>query len=135
MATPAADLAASIDTAIATLTLGTNLFANEMKVPGNGVPQLAVFCLASGGEPPTGYLNGNAAPRLYQPLVEIRVRCSPHDFTAGQALAVAIRTAIHNSPPAGYIDCQVRESHPVFVAEMDNGSHVWQLNALLMYEE
>lgn len=135
MATPATDLAAAIDTAIASLTVGTNLFAHEMREPGAGIPQNAVFCVASGGEPPMGYLNNNTTPRLYQPIVEVRVRSLPHDFTTGQALANSIRVAIHNTPPAGYIDCQVRESHPIFVGEEDNGSHVWQINALLIYEE
>lgn len=134
---PASAIATVIDTAIGTLTINTNLFTTEQREPGFEIPQLAVFCLQNGGDTPESYCNGSdpTGVRLYKPAVLIRVRCAPHAFATGQALARSIRAAIHELPPSGYIACIVRESEPVFIGEEDNGSFTWQLNADLMIED
>lgn len=136
MGTPDADIAARLDTALGSLTLGVNLFrGKEQPYSSTGIPHQAVFCLATGGPAPEAYLFGGTGVELRYPAVQILVRSNPRDFAGGQALVRTIRDAVHHATIAGYVEVRVAETEPNYVREDDEGHHAWTINVELISEE
>jgi len=136
MGTPDADVAGYLDTNLAALTLGTNLFQGKERAQRDGViPHEAVFVLAAGGPRPEAYLLGGAGPELRYPGVQLITRSNPREFATGQTLARSVRDAVHHAPISGYTDAAVAETEPLYLGEDEDGRHRWSSNLELITEE
>ena len=131
---PDLDLVNAIDTALATLTLGTDLFRGVMRAVGPGSPNEAVAVLATGGPQPLAYLDGTAIERYFSAL-QIRIRSIERSFRTGQALARSVRDVAHHASIAGYIDTRVLESEPLYLGSDDEGNHEWSINVEMWHEQ
>lgn len=134
--TPDIDVVDHIDTALGTLTKGTNLFAGPVRghdVPDAGVPDEAVFVLATGGPAPLAFIAGGSGTEQRFSSLLIRVRSDPNDFQGGQTLARSVRDAIHHSIPTGYIEAAVRETDPSYLGVTNKGHHEWSIGVDLMH--
>ena len=110
------------------LVSGTNLFAGPVRAPGTGVPDKAVFVLATGGPPPMPFILGGSGTDYCRSTVQVRVRSDQEDFPTGQTLARALRTLLHKNILSGYIDVRVRESEPNYLGQGELGHHEWSIN-------
>lgn len=124
---PDQDAVTALAAGIGSLTENTNLFLGHVS-DGDGVPDEAVFCLATGGPAPQDY-GGQTALRTSFSAIQVRVRSAPFDFNGGQVTARAVRDALHRQPPAGYIDVLAQQSDPLPLPGPDeSGRHEWSVN-------
>lgn len=130
---PDADVVTKLAT-LATWTSGTNLFAGPMRAPDANIPHLACFVLASGGPGPQAYADGTTTKLRYS-AVQVLLRSAPRAFAAGQTLAREVRDTLHNVTLSGYIDTQALEAEPLYLGEIENGSHLWSMNFTLIHEQ
>ena len=136
---PDKDVFDSLNTNIAALTAGTNLFRGKMQpaersASDPGTPAEAVFVLASGGPPQEAYFAPTTLERRFSG-VQCRIRSDERDFGGGQTLARSVRDALHHKTLAGYIDVRVLETEPLYIAEDNEGHHEWSVNVELWHEE
>jgi hypothetical protein len=136
MALPPDEAVASvIDTALASLTLGTNLFQGPVRPPSSSVPHKAVFCLATGGPAPLMHTQGNNGPDVKRASVQVRIRGDVNSFAAGQTLARSVWTALQRATFAGYMSIACRESEPVYLGVDNTEHHEWSVNVETWREE
>ena len=133
--TPDADVRDHLDTNVAALTTGTNLFNSKLRAVGDGIPVEAVFCMASGGPPPEAYLQGGVGDEARFSAVSCFIRSENRDFSGGQDLARTVRDALHHQDISGYHDVRASETEPIYVGEDDDGNHNWTANFELWHEE
>lgn len=124
-----------IDSALATLTFGTNLFQGPVRDPSVTVPHQSVFCLSTGGPAPLLHSQGGAGPDIKRASVQVRVRSNVGDFAAGQALARSVWSALQRAVFAGYMNIVCRESEPVYLGQDDTEHHEWSVNVETWREE
>ena len=131
--TPDTDVVTTLDSALATLTAGTNLFRSPPAGPdvvGLALPQESVWVWSSGGPAPEPFVGGGTEFRYSQ--VSIRVRSARDDFPGGTTLARSVRDAIHHATVSGYIRVFVRESDPAYLGATENG-HEWSIGVELWH--
>ena len=121
------DLADVLAAASIGLTKGMNLFRGPPRAAGGGIPHQAVFVLAWGGPSPIPLHDGSKRD-LIMSRVQITVRGAPEKFDDGQTLARAVKKALHEKPPSGYIDVTVQESEPLYLKQDEYGHHEWVIN-------
>lgn len=133
--TPDADVASTLDTALATLTAGTNLFYCPPIGPdavGLGIPVKCVFVWSSGGAPPEPFVSGGTGTERRYSAVSIRVRSARDDYAGGLTLARSVRDAIHRASISGYITVSVRESDPIWLGATET-CHEWSIGVELWH--
>ena len=134
MTTIAANIAATIDTGVASLSLGINLFIGPKRPAMSGIPQKSVFVVVTGGPPSTPILNGVEQKTVN---VQIMVRSDLHtiagSYQDGQELAEEIFSVCQYAPPAGFIDAAFVSSAPLYLGQEDNGNHLWSMNLAVTY--
>lgn len=108
--------------------VATNVFMGPVRPEAAGVPQNAIFCLASGGPAPLPYLGGSAAPSFRQPSVQVRIRSAPNDYAGGLATARAASAALDKAALTDYVACQLRQSEPTYLAQDTQGAHHFSVN-------
>lgn len=130
-------IAQKIDTDVAGLTLGDNLFAGPIRGADDvgGVAHKAVFVTASGGlfsEP----LHDDNRRTLRRPGVQIRIRSDQGAgaFQTGQQLARDVYDTVDQDPPAGICDVRALDSAPSYLGEDEDGHHEWSINLSLLLE-
>jgi len=134
MASPDEDIAAKIDTELATLTIGTNLFTGPSRPVSAYVPQRCVFVYCLPGGNIMNYCQGGSrSPQLYNSTVRVVVRSNASNYDDGRDLARSIRNAIHDNPPSGYIMARIRNSEPDYYGVEDTGSHLFGYDIDVMY--
>lgn len=135
MSTPDTDMTTHLNTNVAALTYNTNLFRGPVVAESAYVPDLAVFCLSTGGPKPEAYIFGGTGVEEREHGLLIRVRSAPGEFEAGQTLARAVRDAAHRAVIAGYHDIYVRECDPAYYRLDDKGHHFWSIGVAMESEE
>lgn len=126
--TPDTDLATWIAAdATLGLTLGTNLFTGPTRSQGDGIPKVAAFVLAYGGNPTLPFLDGSAEEWCVS-TVQVTLRSSKDDFAGGLDLARAVRNRVHRHPPAGYAEVRVVTPEPLYLGQDESGAHLHALN-------
>lgn len=134
--TPDIDVATYLGTQLGTLTLGTNLFCGPVRghdTPDSGIPDQAVFVLASGGPAPGAFLGNSASGEQRFTSLSIRVRSAPNGFQSGQTLARSVRDTLHHAAVSGYLDVAVRESDPAYLGVTEKAQHEWSIGVNLMH--
>ena len=142
MAQPDLDIATYLGATLATLTLGTNLFAGPIRTfstsedSAGGVPPSAVFCLMSGGKPDEVFHEGSASTlrHLAYPSVQIFIRYAD-SFQAGQVLAESIFSAVNHRPTTDYVEWSVSTSSPLYLGQEDDQHHEWSINVSIILDE
>ena len=134
---PGKDFVDALDAAIgATLTKGTDLFHGPKKPVGPGVPAKAVFVMPTGGAPPVDdHGIGAEATSLFAPTVQALVRGDQGDYDAGLILAQAVRDTGHKMSVAGYLDCLLLSSEPIWLGFDPEDHPEWSINFELMIDE
>ncbi|KPJ59103.1 MAG: hypothetical protein AMJ46_12620 [Latescibacteria bacterium DG_63] len=134
---PAAAMVTYLAANVGALTAGTNLFEGPVRPVGTGIPDKAVFVLATGGPAPEPFLAGDASSpdeeRVHSLL--IRVRSEPGEFNNGQTLARSVRDAAHRASVAGYLDVSIRECDPAYLGADDEGRHEWSIGVDMEIQE
>ena len=133
---PDTDLRTHLIANVGTCTSSNTFAGGKRATDANaGVPEQAVFCLATGGAPPEADIDNGADGEWRFSGVQITIRSNPHEFEGGQTLARAIRDALHHSPPSGYVEAEAQESEPLYLGMEDNGNHVWTVNVMLRHRQ
>jgi hypothetical protein len=109
------------------LVSGTNLFTGPERSVGDGIPDQAVFVLATGGAPPAPFIDGSGVDYCWS-TVQITVRSAVRSFHSGQALARSVRNAIHEASISGYVDVRAREAEPNYLGADEQEMHTWTIN-------
>ena len=135
MATPDADLVTKLDTELATLTAGTNLFNGPLRPISTYVPTKCVFVYCLPGGSILNYCDGSRTPQLYNATVRIVVRGNDQDYADGRTLARSIRDAIHDNGPSTYIACRCLNAEPEYYGSDDDGGHLFGLDVEMLYSE
>lgn len=127
-AEPDAALVAQLDTAIASLTAGTNLFTGRPRPPATGMPRVGVFVEVQGSPVNVPYMGAAKTYRIYD--LQVTVRSEAGDYAGGLALARSCRDALHITTPTGYVSCRV-QGEPYPVGQDEAGSDLFTLHVLL----
>lgn len=134
MSTPDQDVVSFLNTNVASLTTGTNLFYGPVRPPDNYVPSEAVFCLKTGGFPPEAVLGKSLENHIKS--VQIRVRGDKMDYSSGQTLADSIRDAFLGATNVtGYFDTRLMQTEPNYLGVDQDGHHEWSINVQLWVKE
>jgi hypothetical protein len=91
------------------------------------IPPAALFVLETGGPPQQAYCGDNTRV-VAVTVVQIMVRGDDDAFDVWQAKARAAIFALHQKPPAGYIDARVREDRPNYLGKDGSDRHLWSIN-------
>lgn len=118
---------------VASLTVGTNLFAGPMRAPGAGVPATAVFCRPQAGLVNRPYLGTGTDWKVHQ--VGVLVRAEQDRFEVGIALAREVHAALHRAELPGYTYCLVDQPAPEYLGADETGCHLWVVNPRLGIKE
>lgn len=134
MASPDTDLLAALDTDLATLTAGTNLFSGPARPVGSGIPQKCVFiwCMP-GGEIENWVQNGARTSMMYNATCRIVIRGDKDDYAGARTLARSIRDALAWRVTTGYISVQVRTAEPEYYGVDDLGAHLFGMDVDMIY--
>jgi hypothetical protein len=136
---PDLDVVNYLNASLPQLTLGVNLFAGPIRAYSqnpdpNGVPHSATFCLNTGGRNPTTFINGSVKRiQIKKPMVHVKHRSNPYNFSEGQNTADAILNAVDRKQIGTYIDSQVNDGSPNYLGEDKDGHHSWSVNINMMY--
>jgi hypothetical protein len=127
------DTLATIDAATS-YTEDTDLFRGPLLESGQiggtyPIPQKAVFVRFASGSPPVVHRSSNVEEKEW--LVDILVRGNPGAYKDTRDDAQTILDAVNDSPPTGYIDAKTQTSHPQWIDQDDNGSHVFAVTLRL----
>jgi hypothetical protein len=133
MPTPDADLVAKLDTELATLTAGTNLFSGPLRPVSTYIPTKCVFILSLPGGSILNYCDDSRTPQLYDFTMRVIIRGNAQDYSDGLTLARSVRDVIHDNPPSGYIATRVLTAEPVFFGYDDDGSHLFGIDVEMLY--
>jgi hypothetical protein len=133
MPAPGADVVTRLNSAVAALTSGTNLFEGPVRPPRATVPATAVFVLATGGPPPEPYLGQGIDWRVSNVQATVRGEVGA-GFAAGQTLARSVLDAIQRGGLSGYVRVLVVESEPTYLGQDENGHYLWTVNARLGWD-
>lgn len=135
-AEPDAIVASTLAAALgAPWVVGTTIFRGPMRPVGAGIPEAALFVLATGGTPPEPYLGGAAAADLSRKAVQVMVRGAPRSRATTATLARAVRDALHKATLAGYVQCLAQQSEPVYLHEDAGDRSLYSVNVLLVLSE
>jgi Bacteriophage minor capsid protein len=123
-------------------THGTNVFDGPVRAADALVPQEAIFVLPTGGfdsipeRTTAAHLVNPAIPptELVSPTIQVRIRSACDDYTGGYAIARAVRSALHRYIPSGFLECRVREAHPIYLGRDSLGCHEWSFNLECMLD-
>ena len=133
MPTPDADLVSKIDTELATVTSGTNLFTGPLRPVSTYIPTKAVFVYCLPGGAILNYCDDSRTPQLYDAIVRVVIRGDGQDYSAARTLARSVRDAVHDNPPSGYIATRCLSAEPGYVGEDSDGSHLFALDVEMLY--
>ncbi len=125
-------LADFLETDIAELTKGTNLFRGPVRAAVGVIPSRAVFVLSTGGLDPEAF-NGELNT-IQRPSIQIRIRGDREGFEDGQDLARRIRSSAHYATLTDYIDVRVADGDPNYLGQDDDGHPEWSVNVSLVVE-
>ena len=126
-----ADVATRLQTA-GVGTVGTDIFRGPERVPATGVPDVAVFVLASGGAPASPYLG--TATDWHEVALQLLVRGAVNAYETARTKALAVRAALHRCTLSGYTLCMVRESEPLYLGRDHEGRHEFALNVRVGFD-
>lgn len=135
MSTPDTDIVNHLDSALGTLTKGTNLFRGPVRPVSSYIPGEAVFCLSVVGFRPLAIIGQTLSN--YSKQVQIRIRSDKNDYAGGYTLAKSILTTLHFASVTGdnYYDVRVREDEPGYLGVNEDDYHEWSLNVELFIIE
>jgi hypothetical protein len=125
MATPDVALAQHIATNVGSLTYGTNIFSGTIRPPDGNVPVDAVFVLASGGVPPSGFLGQTISWKEIE--LSIFIRSNKDNFASGRDLARQIWPYVQYAQLSGYFDVRARDPDALYLREDSEGRHLHQI--------
>jgi hypothetical protein len=134
MATPDTAVRDYLNTNVAALTTGANLFAGKARPADAYVPKEAVFCLDS-GSPPAEILAGPSNPELAPKRVRLTVRSGSGDFEGGQTLARSVVSALHGASITGYVRLSASCAGPLYVRQNEDNTHEWLIVVTLLIME
>lgn len=136
------DIATTLATNIAALTIGANCFAGPVRGYSEQIPHKAVFVTLQGGgtsrailaESPTR-AGRNKEERSV--LVQIRVRSDPDGVTGSfqdaQQLAQDVYDLVAYNPLSGYREFNPLAAGPLYIGKDDNGHDEWSMNFEAIY--
>jgi hypothetical protein len=136
------DIVDQLDSLVASLTKGTNLFAGAVRgYQNNGaIPHKCVFVTATGGAP-TRPIKVGAAGVIVQErhaAVDIRIRSDapgvPGAFQDGQTLAREVFDSLQYNPAAGYCEFKSPGSGPNYIGEDEDSHHEWSFSIEVIYD-
>lgn len=118
MPSPDDDIAAALATALGGgYAVGTNIFRSPVR-PSTLTPAISIFCAVQpGGQP--GAILGGGYVTTYE--VQVRVRGEQKKYDAAKELAKTCSDALHGATVSGYWRCHVREAHPGYIGEDEQG--------------
>jgi len=126
-----------IDTAVAGLTKGTNLFRGPMRAvdpDDSSMPALACFVDVSGGEAPQVYLDGGSGENLQIPGIQIMVRSNAKNRTSGKTIADEVYAATKKINETGILlGTEADQSSPFYLGDDETGHHMWSINLTAYY--
>lgn len=137
------DIVTALDTAIASLTRGTNLFRGPVRGHSGNIPHAAVFVTRSGGGTIRAIKTSSETPGVptvseRSPVAQIRIRSdlpgAPTAFSDGQTLADAVYTALHHQPPTGYCDWYCVAGGPLYLGPDESKRHEWSVNLTVQFD-
>lgn len=129
--TPARDIVDYLNTNVAALTKGTNLFPTTILPAVGQVPINAVFAFGIGGAGP-GRSMGEVS-EFRTPIVNVRVRNA--SFNSGDIVTRAIMDALQAASISGYLDVVALDSEPLANGQDDDGRYLWTQSFLMRYKE
>jgi hypothetical protein len=91
------------------------------------VPHAALFVLEGEGPQPQAYLGDNTRVVARTP-VQVMVRSNVDKFDEGLTTARAALAALHQKPPAGYIEARARGDRPSYLGKDSSDRHLWSIN-------
>ncbi len=120
--TPTRDLVDFLNTNIASLTSGTNLYDSQVRAPLTGViPEDAVFVWATGGRAPERTMG--EPDEVRRAIVHFRVRNQKN--ATGLALAREIQDTVRASSITGYIDVSLLIPEPRALGQDADGRNFY----------
>lgn len=126
---PHKDLAAYLDTQLASLTLATNLFTGPL----TDKPDECVALIPSPGRESQGVHSDQS--HLWYPGVQVIVRSKPHDYDGGYTLARTVLTTLHRAAVSGYWDVVCRQSSPIPAGQDQRNRYLFTINLEARYAE
>lgn len=136
--TPETDLVSTLNTEVAWLTTGTNLFSGPVRpVRATYMPGRAVFVFPSGGQEPQAFLGESVCMRKSSVIIRTRGNHSSTADAYKTALSDArdVRDAVHFASIAGYFDIRVDQTEPIYIGEDENGHPEFSINVTVWFEE
>ena len=130
--TPDLDIANHLQTA-GLGTVATDIFAGPMKPPSAQISQSCIFCISTGGLPPSPYLDASTSDYNVA-TVQVLVRGDVGAYATAQTKANTARAAIQRATVAGYVAVYVRESNPNFIGLDDTEHPMFTLNAEMQWK-
>jgi hypothetical protein len=141
--TACVDLLDGTTTGTTTLTRGTNLFSGPVRATqllGTDIPDVAVFCLATGSVQNDPYIGVDTA--LRRKTVQIMCRGPRNNVAEAEALGVLVIETLDRaqaadfpgSAPTGYIDTRT-DGHPNYLGPDGNNRYEYSVNALMRITE
>lgn len=129
---PAIDIQTYLDSTIASLTAGTNLFTGSPSETGSGAD--AVFVVPLSGPPPEGRSMGETN-ELRVALVNIFIR--NQGWKTGRDLAKEIHDSFNglDAGPSGYEHIDTRQSFPGDIGRDDSGRWWFSTTVRLRWNE
>jgi hypothetical protein len=92
------------------------------------IPHAAIFCLeAAEGPQPQAYLGDNTRVVAKTPI-QVMIRSDTDAYATGRTTARAVLAALHQKPPAGYIEVRARGDRPSYLGKDSADRHLWSVN-------
>ena len=112
-------------------TAPANVIAGPTRETDEVTPNQLINVLQTGGRPPMPYMGFSV--NLQVARVQVVVRSKAEDFAGGEALARAVRQALHLATPAGYIDVLAQETEPNYLGIDERALHRWSMSFLMRW--
>jgi len=133
--TPFVDMAAHLDTSIASLTSATNLFLGKPSGYGARAPQKSVFVIPTGGPESLAFGAATSVSGQHEPTMQIYIRGEKGDLQTALELAWEILTLLRFAAPSGYDECKVTQGAPYDLGVDKDGLPALTVNCRLYYDE
>ena len=131
MPTPPQDIAAFLNTNVAALTIGTNLFHGPLKPHSSDMPIDSTYCRAGAGPEPFRTMGEVTEHRMA--VVHIHSRYG--DWDAGDTVVRAIADTLRGATIAGYKWVAALQSEPPMAISDEQGYHHWDQSFKMVYEQ
>ena len=114
---------------------GSSIFIGNVRKPGNGIPEKAIFITQTGGYAPNEFLGAGAFGPYRRVTVQVRVRGEVHDFQVGRDLANSTWDALQAPTISGYVRVVNLQSAPAYAGLDDTEHPEWFFNVLMEKKE